>query len=127
MDEKAMAVLDRISAHIKEHHLEIAEIIGTGQVAAVVVEPNPETVATLQKAYGWNGEPFFRLPNPKELAHGLEYTFGDKAAAQWLAAEDRNGRILLFIQSSTLCVNVTSNGYEIEPGTLDNERIEKMH
>jgi hypothetical protein len=33
----------------------------------------------------------------------------------------------LFIQSSTLCVNVTSNGYEIEPGTLDNERIEKMH
>jgi hypothetical protein len=128
MNEKEL--FSRISAHIKAHSEGVAEIIGKGHVAVVVCEPDQKTVDCLRQAYGWNGEPFFCLSSNqrKALARNLEADYDDKAAARWLAANGRNGRMLVFVRGGSLCVNLTpGKGYEIVPGTLDSERAKAMH
>lgn len=124
-----MNVLDRISVHIKAHAEGIAEIISTGKVAVVVFEPSQQAKEILRQAYAWNGEPFFRLSTKqrKALARSLDNGYGDKVASRWLT-DGRDGRILVFTQNGSLCVNFTpGKGYEIEPGTLDTERAKAMH
>lgn len=124
-----MNVLDRILVDIKAHAAGIAEIIARGKVAVVVCEPSQQAKDALRQAYNWNGEPVFRLSTRqrKTLARSLDDNFGDKAASRWLT-DDRDGRLLVFAQSGSLCVNFTpGKGYEIEPGTLDTERAKAMH
>lgn len=114
---------------LKPNAQNLAQIIYRGDIAVVLFEPF-ESALSCARSLGWDGErPIFRMSNGrrKRLAHVWEEVHGDKAAARWLR-QRRRGRIFLIVNGGTLCINYEpDHGFDIEPGTLDQERIQRLH
>jgi hypothetical protein len=119
VNEQSQKHLDRIlNEGIKPQGETLAPIIAKGDVAVIVFEPSPETVGAL-KMLGWDGETgAFRLSNSKrkQIAASSEQR-GDWVTAKWLRSSKR-GRIFVFAQRGTLLVNLTDEGYSLEPGSV---------
>ena len=114
---------------IKPHAHAIAEILAEGGIAAVVFEPQEPTLDALTVDFGWRGEPVFPFTrdNRELFAKGCE-ELGDDIAAQWLRAENRLGRVLLFAAIGTLLINFTpGQGFSFEPRSTDAERLRTLH
>ncbi len=117
-----------LESAIKPHAHAIAEILSEGGIAAVVFEPQEPTLDALAH-FGWHGEPVFLFTRDhRELfAKGCE-EIGDDVAAQWLRAENRLGRVLLFAAMGTLLINFTpGQGFSLEPGSTNAERLRRLH
>ena len=121
-DETAAFMSDLLNRGVKPHAERIAAITETGDIAVVVFEASglaKEGAASL----GWDGaSPIFRLSNAKRktMADHLSKV-GDKVSANWFNDQSRDGRIYLVVHEGAFLLNVTDNGLEIEPGSLDSE------
>lgn len=107
---------------------DIAEILGTPnergetvRIACAVFEPE-DLEAPLP--FGWDGQAsVFEMPPAaaERFAGMLQILSPKDPAAKWLCTP-RFGRIFLFVQSGTLCINFDAGrGYSVAPGTLDHE------
>src|SRR5688500_6963186 len=86
-----------LESAIKPHAHAIASILAEGGIAAVVFEPEEPTLDALTDHFGWHGEPVFPFTRDNRALFGKGCEeLGDDIAAQWLRAENRLGRVLLF-------------------------------
>jgi hypothetical protein len=118
-----------LESAIKPHAHAIAAILAEGGIAAVVFEPQEPTLDALTDDFGWRGESVFPFTrdNRELFAKGCE-ELGDDIAAQWLRAENRLGRVLLFAAIGTLLINFTpGQGFSLEPRSTNAERLRKLH
>ncbi len=112
---------------IRPHVQEIAEITVGGGVAMVVHNADTEWAEVLKKYWHWNGEPVFRMrtKDRKTFAARLKQ-MGDPATSEWLLRKpdtSRAARLFVIAYKGSLCVNVTEEGYSLEPGTTDVEQM----
>jgi len=114
---------------IKAHGREIARIAVGGGIAAVVFEPAPSIVNWLKVNLNWNGEPMFRLSAKERqwLAEAWQ-NVGDEVSARWIRGKSGKGRIFVFSGKGTLLINWSpGEGFSLEPGSTDAERVKQLH
>ena len=119
-DEATAFMRDLLDRGVKPHAKRIAPITEDGDIAVVVFEVSglAEEGAT---SLGWDGEsPVFRLSNQtrKTMAEHLRKV-GDKVSANWFDEQSRDGRIYFLVHEGAFLLNITDDGLEIEPGSLD--------
>lgn len=112
-----------LESAIKPHAHAIAAILAEGGIAAVVFEPEQSTLDPLTDHFGWHGEPVFPFTRDNRDLFAKECEdLGDDIATQWLRAENRLGRVLLFSATGTFLVNfMPGQGFSLEPGSTDAE------
>jgi hypothetical protein len=118
-DEAVAYFADILEKAVKPHANMIVSITKTGDIAAVVFEPD-EVLVAIAQAWGWDGSsPVFRLSNQKRK-EAIEHfrKEHDKVAERWFTAEQNGGRICLLVRGETLLLNITKEGIDIEPGSL---------
>src|SRR5687767_8111444 len=118
-DDAVAYFADILEKAVKPHANTIVSITRTGDVAAVVFEPD-EVLVVIAQAWGWDGSsPVFRMSNGKRKEAILHFREeGDKVAERWFTAERKSGRIFLLVHDETLLLNLTKDGIDIEPGSL---------
>jgi hypothetical protein len=106
----------------------LAGIIGRGEVAVVVFEPDPVDAVMKQalRDLGWDGASVvFQLAaghKKRLIADSVEHA--DLVTARWLRG-GRTGRIFLWSGRGTLLINFQQGvGYSLEPGSTDASRAQ---
>lgn len=129
-DPKTQHWFERVVKDLFKPNAEtFAEILARDGIAVALFEPMALAQATA-RMLGWNGSsPVFEMPRKviKPYARRIERDFGDEVCADWLTRRRGPGRIFLLVHAGNLLINVDSDGYWLEPGSLDAERKRASH
>ena len=119
-DEATTFLRDLLDRGVKPHAKRIAPIAEAGDIAVVVFELSGRAKEGAT-SLGWDrASPVFRLSNEsrKTMAEHLRKV-GDKVSANWFDDKSRDGRIHFLVHEGAFLLNITDDGLEIEPGSLE--------
>ncbi len=113
-----------IAEALRPHAAELAQKRGAAwEVAILVLHPADDLAQRAARAAGWDGRTdpaLFWMPSDdrKRLAKN-----SDAVTAGWLLRDVRHPRIFVFAGRGTFLLNIKTDGYSFERGSLDSDRI----